>query len=56
MVEDNAYGCSGLGLVAGACCLTEDGCLAVAGLVTGVCCLLKDGPLEVVRLELELVA
>ena len=51
MVEGDEYGCSGVGVVAGACCLTDDGCLAVAVLVTGVFCLLEDGPLEVVRLE-----
>lgn len=51
MVEDDEYGCSAVGVVAGACCLTEDGCLAVPGLVTGICCLLEDGPLEVVRLQ-----
>ena len=43
MVEDNEYGCSVVGVVAGACSL-EDGCLAVPVLVTGVCCLLGDGP------------
>ena len=51
MVEGDEYGCSGVGVVAGACCLTADGCLAVAGLQNGVFCLLEDGPLEVVRLE-----
>ena len=51
MVEDDEYGCSSVGVVAGACCLTEDGCLAVPGLVTGVSSLLEDGPLEVVRLQ-----
>ena len=50
MVKDNEYGCSVVGVVAGACSL-EDGCLAVPVLVTGVCCLLGDGPLEVVRLQ-----
>ena len=38
MVEDDEYGCTGIEVVAGACCLTEDGCLAVAGLIAGVCC------------------
>ena len=51
MVEDDECGCSAVGVVAGACCLTEHGCLAVPGLVTGGCCLLEDGPLEVVRLQ-----
>ena len=51
MVEDDEYGCSAVGVVAGACCLTEDACLAEPGLVTRACCLLEDGPLEVVRLQ-----
>jgi len=51
MVEDDEYGCSVVGVVAGACSLTQDGTLAVPGLVAGVCCLLGDGPLEVVRLQ-----
>ena len=51
MVEDDEYGSSAVGVVAGACCLTEDGFLAVPGLITGVCCLLEDDPLEVVRLQ-----
>ena len=42
MGKDDEYGCSSVGVVAGACSLTEDGPLEVVRLQTGVGSLIDD--------------